>query len=131
MDCRFNLEQLAHDLIPSWATRQGLPSRADAKMLILKCLGRLTEYYQDNDNRMLKLHLGLCFTSICIWYAINRDKPSVNVKGTMYNYAELCDLLILCAKSKSIPLLKAIAEKMNLDLEECANLAYNTYNEIP
>ena len=124
MDSPFNLEELAHDLIPSWATSRGINNRNKQKLKILEELGELAQAYLRNDPEQMRQELGDVFVTIAVYYHINGDKPSVNAKGRMYAQAEIADLMILCAKTKSVAILHAIATKIGLDLEQCANIAY-------
>ena len=128
MDCRFNLEELAHDLIPAWATLRGYNDPKQFKLVILGALGHLAEVCLNTDFEKMKKAVGMVFVAISVYHHANGYKANVYASAKMYARADIQDLLILCAKTKSFATLTAVANKLNLDLEECANVAYYEIN---
>ena len=132
------LNELQQLIIVDWATPKGLIKPENAPMETLKLIeecGELARAIINNDQKEQKDAIGDIFVVLvilskqlgiesCFKFSINKTKVPIN------QLAENIDKLITCSFDKEyhdacISCLDIISNTLNLDITECANLAWN------
>lgn len=120
----FSLTELALDAIPKWRKHRKIDNAEKQCLKVVEEAGELAKAILTNDITEIKYELGDCFITTCVYHDIIELKLQTANRPTSFYGSNLGEKIGHFAKYKTIGCLHSIAKDLNVDLENCANLAY-------
>jgi hypothetical protein len=120
----FSLTELALDAIPKWRKARNIDNIENQLHKVGEECGELSRAILNKDEHEIKLELGDCFISACVYYDIMGTKPQLAPRTDAFYGSNVAIKIAHFHRYLTISCLYSIAKSLKVDLVECANLAY-------